>query len=750
MKKILITAIIILCLGFILVGTYVIISMETATSQLDNVIALHQIEILREQLLINLKKVQSDLSLKNTSHARSIDTIIGNVRFLEKAMARCLDCHQSPAMLSGTTQETNQYLLKRLYDLRNDIDQYKASLSRYLTMRANRNRTEVEFNKAFHTTERLVTEVNTMVHTTNARLAEKTESSFREISETKIILYIMVILAPFLTVGLGFIIVKKVTKPVRALSQAATKIRDGDLDYRIEDLGDEFKVVAASFNEMSDSLKHYIRELEESEKRYRTLFESAGDAIFIVEAEGENPGKIVDANPAAAEMHGYTLDELLQLNLVKDLDTPDAAEDAPERIQRILKGEWISAEITHIKKDGTVFPVEISAGLLTYMGKKYILAVDRDISDRKKMESFILQSKLDWEDTFDTITDVITIHDKDFNIIRANKAAKEMLKLPSLEVTQAIKCYQYYHGVDSPPENCLSCSCLETGTPDSFEIFEPHLNKYLEIRAMPRFDHDDNQVIGLIHVIRDITERKRIEEALQRAEQLKTVGEWATGLVHEIKNPLAGIKGSVEVLADEASIPDEDRAIVAQAVEEIKRIELLLKSLLNFAKPPKPQLALVDVNDILNKTIAFALRHPSLLSESSVAINVFKDFDPELPQTMADPMQMQQVFLNLLLNAMEAMPDGGILATKTSYDTKLGSIQITISDTGSGMDESVKSKVFQPFFTTKRKGSGLGLAITRRLVEQHGGQIYLESDPGKGTVFNIFLHVNEKKKEQVS
>jgi PAS domain-containing protein len=224
------------------------------------------------------------------------------------------------------------------------------------------------------------------------------------------------------------------------------------------------------------------------------------------------------------------------------------------------------------------------------MDRKYVLAVDRDISDRKKMESYILQSKLDWEDTFDTITDIITIHDKDFNIIRANKAAKEMLKLPSLEVTKAIKCYEYYHGTDCPPENCLSCVCLETGTPDSFEIFEPHLNKYLEIRAMPRFDRD-NQVVGLIHVIRDISERKKVEEELQRAEQMKTVGEWATGLVHEIKNPLAGIKGSVEVLADEASIPEEDRAIVVQAVEEIKRIELLLKSLLNFAKPPEPQLA---------------------------------------------------------------------------------------------------------------------------------------------------------------
>jgi two-component system sensor histidine kinase AtoS len=113
---------------------------------------------------------------------------------------------------------------------------------------------------------------------------------------------------------------------------------------------------------------------------------------------------------------------------------------------------------------------------------------------------------------------------------------------------------------------------------------------FLEIRAMPRFDNN-NHLIGLIHVVRDITERKRVEEALQRTEQMKMVGEWATGLVHEIKNPLAGIKGSVEVMVDEVSIRKDDRAILHQAVDEIKRIESLLKNLLNFAKPPKPKIS---------------------------------------------------------------------------------------------------------------------------------------------------------------
>jgi len=125
--------------------------------------------------------------------------------------------------------------------------------------------------------------------------------------------------------------------------------------------------------------------LLESENRYRMLFECAGDAIFILDAEGEKAGQIVAANRVAAEMHGYTVDELLALNII-DLDTQDAAQEAPVRIQRMLKGEWIKAEVSHRKKDGTIFPVEINAGLLELGGYKYVLAFDRDITERKMAE----------------------------------------------------------------------------------------------------------------------------------------------------------------------------------------------------------------------------------------------------------------------------------------------------------------------------------------------------------------------------
>ncbi len=140
------------------------------------------------------------------------------------------------------------------------------------------------------------------------------------------------------------------------------------------------------------------------------------------------------------------------------------------------------------------------------------IEVARDVTTRKITERLIELSKQDWENTFDTIDDIITIHDKDFNIIRANKAAEKMLGRPIREIIKS-KCFTFYHGEDSPPEECPSCDCLSTGKSAIYEFFEPHLNKFLEVKAIPRFDSENN-IAGIIHIVRDITERKQIESEL--------------------------------------------------------------------------------------------------------------------------------------------------------------------------------------------------------------------------------------------
>jgi signal transduction histidine kinase len=197
----------------------------------------------------------------------------------------------------------------------------------------------------------------------------------------------------------------------------------------------------------------------------------------------------------------------------------------------------------------------------------------------------------------------------------------------------------------------------------------------------------------------------------------------------------------MEVLSEEASLHEEDREVLTKVVGEIKRIELLLKDLLNFTRPPKPQFTAVNVNALLDTSLAFSLKNPSSSLDTSGPITIVKNFDVRLPETKADPMQLQQVFMNILINAADAMRDGGTLTVRTGFEVSEEAIEITISDTGKGMDREQMENIFQPFFTTKPKGTGLGLPITKRLIEQHGGSLRVESAVGKGTTFTITLPV---------
>jgi two-component system sensor histidine kinase AtoS len=421
---------------------------------------------------------------------------------------------------------------------------------------------------------------------------------------------------------LAFTVIRGVTGPITVLLDATRKLKAGNLEYRIEGLRDEFGELAIGFNVMAGSLTEQMRKIEESEKRYRLLFENAGDAIFILDAEGDAAGNIVAANQAAAVMHGYSHDELLALN-IRDLDAPEDAARIADRMRRMFNGEWVKTAVDHFKKDGTRFPVEISASLLELGNHKYILAIDRDI-----------------------------------------------------------------------------------------------------------------------------TERKQMEQVLQRAEQIRSAGELATGLAHEIKNPLAGIKVSIEVLSHsmEKTLPEEDKEILAKVIDEIRRIESLIKGLLNFARPPQPHFVNTDVNAVLDSVASMVLQNRARTPEAPQSISVVKDFDNHLPLIKADPMQLRQVFINLLLNAVDSMKDGGVLGMRTRFDTAAQAVLLEISDTGRGIDAAVMDKLFQPFFTTKSKGSGLGLAISKRLIEDHGGKIRVEQNPGGGATFTISLPVAQSER----
>jgi len=730
MKKKIIFGVVVFSVIFMLGCLYIITTIESATATLDNLITLHQVEILREQLLLQIKRVQADINLKNTRYARSLDTVIDNVRNMEKMAHSCMDCHHSEEMTI------------RLQNMAVEVHDYKKIISRLFTIRANIERLEAEEDRAFRTGEQLLVTVNNMITMASSKLGIRTQTSLREISGTKTILYILVIVLPLFTGILGFFFMRGFTHPVNVLLEATRKIKSGDLSHKIEGLKDEFGEVADSFNDMSQSLDESMRSIRENEKRYRLLFESAADAIFMLEAEGEDAGRIVSANRAAADMHGYTVDELLKLNLIKDIDSPDDAREAPQRIKRIMSGEWIKEEIYHRMKDGTAFPVEISAGLLEFMGHKYILAIDRDITERKKSEEVIVRSYIMFVTVLDSLDAIIYVADmKTYEVLYINSYARR-----AFGDIEGKTCWQTLQAGQYGP--CAFCSNDKLLRPDGSPAgvyhweFQNTVNgRWYEIRDSA-IEWIDGRLVRM-EIATDISERKKLEETLKRAEQMRLVGEWAAGLAHEIKNSLAGIKISVEVLGSQADMPEEDRETIFRAVEEIRRIEMLLKSLLSFAKPPKLQLSVTDINEIIEKTIDFSLKQPYLKREET-GIDIVKELDAGLPRTMADTQQMQQVFMNLLLNARDAMKGGGTLTARSYHDAKEDTIHVEISDTGEGVDEAMLDRIFQPFVTTKSKGTGLGLAISKRIIEQHGGSISAANKPGGGSIFYMTLPVRHE------
>jgi two-component system sensor histidine kinase AtoS len=604
---------IVLSICFTVGGLYITRSIDRVIAKLETIITLHQVEILRKSLLTDVKVVQQDLLLKDSPHATEVDSFVKHGEQMEEEVESCFDCHH--------VESTR----KRLEALRTAITIYQGALSRVYTVRASAERRTKEKERAFHIGQRIIYEMEEIVSFSSQKLADRTRTAMESISATKRLLTLLVIAGPAIGLAIAIYFIREFTGSMATLLNATRRLKIGDLEPKIEGLHDEFAELGESFNEMGLALKEMIHKIEENQKRYRVLFESAGDGIFLLAAEGREAGRIVSANQAAADMHGYTVEELSRMN-IRDLEVPEAGAENRDRVRRILSGEWIDEEISHRRRDGTVFPVEMSAGILEFENQKFILAFDRDI-----------------------------------------------------------------------------------------------------------------------------TERKQAEEALQRAEQLVVVGEMAAGLAHEIKNPLAGIKVSIEVLASELETTQEDKEVFDRVIDEINRIETLLKNLLSYAIPPTPHFALFDVNTIIDsavKAAEFSLRSPTDRPGSRKVkdIQFVKNLSSEVPGIVADSAQLQQVILNLLLNAVFAIPEKGTISVETSRQTE-GSIRIVVSDNGKGIDIEDMRKIFLPFFTTKPKGTGLGLSICKRLIEQQNGTINVARNPDRGLRFTIDLPVEQGRED---
>lgn len=236
---------------------------------------------------------------------------------------------------------------------------------------------------------------------------------------------------------------------------------------------------------------------------------------------------------------------------------------------------------------------------------------------------------------------------------------------------------------------------------------------------------------------------RQVQEQLIRSDRLATVGELAAGLAHDLRNPLAGISGALHVLNDRFPDDDPRRALLAEVQSQIARMNKTLSDLLWHARPPAPQYLPLNVNEVVEQSLWF------LPMASGTGVEVRKHFQHDLPPLRLDPNLIHQAFLNILINARQAMPNGGRLTVTTCLRRNpIGGeevVEVAISDTGPGIRDEDISRIFQPFFTTKAQGTGLGLAIAARIIEQHSGRIRAESEPGRGATFRILLPVQRQE-----
>ena len=374
--------------------------------------------------------------------------------------------------------------------------------------------------------------------------------------------------------------------------------------------------------------------------------------------------------------------------------------------------------------------------------------LQQEISERRKLQELLSLGKKEWEETFDIISDAIMIIDKDFTVIRVNKAAQLMLGLSFREIIGQ-KCHRLYHGADACVEGCASCLVLKTGKPSTIETFAPHLDKYLEIKAIPQVD-ENNEVIKLVHVIRDITMRKKMEAEVLKTQKLESIGILAGGIAHDFNNLLQVILGNIS-LAKMLTNPKENTFHLLDEVDKAsEQAKELSHRLLTFSKGGDPVRRIASVKNLLTESISLCLSGSNVDCKASLP--------EDLDLIEVDKGQMTQVFNNLLINAKEAMPDGGTIEISASNVRITGNdnlplkeghyVKIAVTDHGAGISEKHLPRIFDPYFSTKNRGSdkgmGLGLAICHSIIAKHGGHIEVESEVGVGTSFYVYLPASPK------
>jgi two-component system NtrC family sensor kinase len=491
--------------------------------------------------------------------------------------------------------------------------------------------------------------------------------------------------------------------------------------------------------------KKFEKELKESEEKFRNLFERVRHGLFISSREG----RFLDCNQAMLEMLGYhDKEEFLKIDITKDLYVNP--EDR-NKFQRLVEKEGFvkDFEVEFMKKKGEKITVLLTAHakrdengeIIGYEG------LNIDISDRKRMERELKETNEFLTNMIESSVDGIIVTNMKGDILIYNKGAENILGYKIEEVVGKMNIQGIY-----PPgvakevmEKLRSPDFGGVGKLTSFPIFHRRKDGELiegDLSASIIYDEKGNEIAS-IGIFKDLRERlgmerelQKIQQALLQSEKLAAMGRLTSQIAHELNNPIYGIMNTLELLKTEIPPESKRRRILELSLSETQRLSEMLRNMLSFSKPEEEKRRPIRINELVEGILLVMEKQ---MRESNIKVET--SFDDEIPEVMASTNQMRQVMLNMIKNAKEAMPKGGTLTVRTSREDNR--VMIHIQDTGMGIPEEIRNKIFEAFFTTKQKvkGVGLGLSVCYGIIKDHSGEIKVESEEGEGTTFTISLPI---------
>jgi len=506
--------------------------------------------------------------------------------------------------------------------------------------------------------------------------------------------------------------------------------------------------------------------LRNSEEQYRTLVEGSADAIISIDEKM----KIIQWNNAAFKIFGYPAEEALG-NPVDMIIPEKHQRDHLEGVNRFLEtgnGPLIgkTVEIEGVRKDSATIPIELSLSALRQKESWFFTTIIRDISDRKDAEKTLRESELWIGNIFKSLKEAVFVITPDRIFLDMNEAALEMFgytkeELVNLPSDIAHVDHAHYLEFGTKMEEVLN-----TGGVINFQFKMRRKNGEIfpsEHSASLMVDNEGNP-IGIVSVVRDLSEQKKIEEEkerlrtqLEESKKMEAIGTLAGGIAHEFNNALTGVVGNIELL--EMRLPDNKT--VTEHTEPMKssshRMANLTSQLLAYARGGRYQAKTISLSDFVEETL------PVIKSNIGPSIHIDTDLPRDIFKVNVDSAQMQMVLSALVNNSAEAIEGEGhirLILSNKGPDAEFAKGQpdltpgpyvcLTVEDDGKGMDEETVNKIFDPFYTTKFIGRGLGMASVYGIIRNHGGSISVDSDLGKGTVVRIYFPAFEDKEEDRS